>query len=201
MQDRPGRQRDLVPTACTLPSSEVRQLIGTPVSTFRTDEAIRPAAGGQILLACLVPFLLIAPGQNVSVGNRIYRITQLLGLETVEAQDLVAGTTYQLAIRDLAPVAIPAQATAAKGRSDLSQISEEHWTEARRRFEVIQPLLTLPLVSKQLLEQRATVAGVHSTTVYRWLRAYRAEGELSCLLSSKPGPGPGRKKLAREVNY
>ena len=147
----------------------------------------------------MVPFLLIAPGQNVSVGNRIYRITQLLGLEAVQAQDFVAGTTHQLAIRDLAPVADPAQAAPAKGRSDLSQIGEEHWAEARRRFEIIQPLLALPLVSKELLEQRAAVAGVHSTTVYRWLRAYRAEGELSCLLSSTPGPGPGRKKLAPEV--
>src|ERR1044072_4960888 len=53
MQDGPGRQRSLVPTADTLPSSEIRQFIGASVSTFRTDEPIRPATGGQILLACL----------------------------------------------------------------------------------------------------------------------------------------------------
>jgi hypothetical protein len=41
----------------------------------------------------MVPFLLIAPEQNVSVGNRIYRITPLLGLEAVQAQDLIDGTT------------------------------------------------------------------------------------------------------------
>jgi hypothetical protein len=51
MQDCPGRQRNLVPTAGTLPSSEIRQFIGASVPTSRTHKAIRPAAGGQILLA------------------------------------------------------------------------------------------------------------------------------------------------------
>ena len=51
MQDRPSRQRNLVPTTGTLPASELCQLIGAPAPASRAHETMRPAAGGQILLA------------------------------------------------------------------------------------------------------------------------------------------------------
>ena len=51
MKDRFGRQRNLAPTGGTLPVSLSRQFIGAPVPAPQTRETIRPAAGGQILLA------------------------------------------------------------------------------------------------------------------------------------------------------
>jgi hypothetical protein len=48
----PRGQGDLVPTASTLPPL-VHQLVGSPVSALRADEAIGPATGRQILLAGL----------------------------------------------------------------------------------------------------------------------------------------------------
>ena len=148
------------------------------------------------------PFLPIAPGQDISAGNRIYRIKQLLGLEAVLAEDLVAGTMHQLAIRDLAPVDVnplPQAAPGANNCPDLAHIAEKDWAEAQRRFDLIKPLLEFPLVSNELLQKQAAAGEVHPATVYRWLRTYRAEGELSALLSAKPGPGLGQKKLAPEV--
>src|SRR5271157_3995357 len=53
MEDCPSRQRNLVATTGTLPAPEVHQVIGASVPTARTHEAIRPAAGGQVLLASL----------------------------------------------------------------------------------------------------------------------------------------------------
>jgi len=50
MQDCPRCQRNLVATTGTLPTFGF-QFIGTLVPASRTHEAIRPAAGGQILLA------------------------------------------------------------------------------------------------------------------------------------------------------
>src|SRR5215831_19645232 len=53
MQERPGCQRDLAPAPRTLPTSLLHQFIGPTVTTARTDEAIRPAAGCQVLPASL----------------------------------------------------------------------------------------------------------------------------------------------------
>jgi hypothetical protein len=51
MKDRLGRQRNLAPTGGTLPASLSRQFVGAPVPAPQTRETLRPAAGGQILLA------------------------------------------------------------------------------------------------------------------------------------------------------
>jgi len=48
-----GGQRDLVPTASTLPPSLLHQCVGSLMPASRADEAIRPATGHQVLLAGL----------------------------------------------------------------------------------------------------------------------------------------------------
>ena len=54
VKNSPGGQRDLVSTGSTLPPSLVHQFIGSSMSASRTDEAIGPATGRQVLLASLV---------------------------------------------------------------------------------------------------------------------------------------------------
>jgi len=54
VKNSPRGQRDLVPTGSTLPPSLVHQFIGSSMSASRTDEAIGPATGRQVLLASLV---------------------------------------------------------------------------------------------------------------------------------------------------
>jgi len=49
VQDRPSRQRNLVPTTGTLPALELHQSISTPPSTARTHEAHPATADGEIL--------------------------------------------------------------------------------------------------------------------------------------------------------
>lgn len=50
MEDRPGRQRDLVPACRTLPAPLFHHCVRPPVAAPRTQEAIRPATCRQILL-------------------------------------------------------------------------------------------------------------------------------------------------------
>ena len=78
---------------------------------------------------------------------------------------------------------------------DLTHVSEEDWYRARKRLEAIQPLLTAGPVSKQVAKQYAETAGVHVSTLYRWLEAYRKTEQLTALLPEKPGIELGDKRL------
>jgi putative transposase len=78
---------------------------------------------------------------------------------------------------------------------DLTRISEEAWSTARKRLAAIQPLLTGEPVSKETAKQYAETAGVHVSTLYRWLEAYRKTERLTALLPGKCGTEPGQKRL------
>jgi hypothetical protein len=49
--NRPGCQRDLVTAAGTLPPPLIHQVVRSPISAARTDEALGPAAGREVLFA------------------------------------------------------------------------------------------------------------------------------------------------------
>ena len=78
---------------------------------------------------------------------------------------------------------------------DLTRISEEAWSMARKRLAAIQPLLTGEPVTKEVARQYAETAGVHVSTLYRWLEAYRKTEQLTTLLPGKPGIKTGQKCL------
>src|SRR5215471_18355492 len=78
---------------------------------------------------------------------------------------------------------------------DLTHISEAAWSRARKRLAAIQPLLTGEPVSKGVAQQYAQTAGVHVSTLYRWLETYRGTEQLTALLPAKPGSEAGQKRL------
>src|ERR1019366_5358619 len=67
----------LVPTTSALPAPELHQFIGAPVPAARTHEAIRPAASGQILLACFLSGKLrLKLGQSLRKWRARYTIAR-----------------------------------------------------------------------------------------------------------------------------
>ena len=78
---------------------------------------------------------------------------------------------------------------------DLNHISEELWKRARERYAAIQPLLADKPVSRETAKECAQAAGVHVSTLYRWLAAYRATGQLTALLPEAPGVHTGQTRL------
>ncbi len=82
---------------------------------------------------------------------------------------------------------------------DLNQVSEELWNRARERYAAIQPLLVDKPVSKEAAQECGRAAGIHVSTLYRWLAAYRATGQLTALLPESPGVRPGHTRLATNV--
>ena len=82
---------------------------------------------------------------------------------------------------------------------DLNHVSEESWKQARERYAAIQPLLAVKPVSKETAKKCAQAAGVHVSTLYRWLGAYRASGQLTALLPEAPGVRTGHTFLDTNV--
>ena len=78
---------------------------------------------------------------------------------------------------------------------DLTHISEEARSKARKRLTAIQPLLSAEPVSKEVAKRYAESADVHVSSLYRWLEAYRKTEQLTVLLPGKPGSEPGPKRL------
>jgi len=60
----------------------------------------------------------------------------------------------------------------ATGTPDLAAIPDEQWVIAKRRFEVIRPLLEQGDFDASAIVKRAGESTVHRSTLYRWLSAY-----------------------------
>src|ERR1035438_6707073 len=82
---------------------------------------------------------------------------------------------------------------------DLTHISEEAWALARKRFAAIQPLLTGTRIPKEVAREYAQTAGVHVSTLYRWLEAYRTTEQLTALLPEESGVQAGHRRLPAKV--
>lgn len=134
---------------------------------------------------------LPAPGKMVVTSGKIYRITEVLDLETVIGLDVESARSRTLRIADLAP---------AVGGTvmvrDLDTVADEDWKTAQSRYAAIQPLLDRFDVGRREVEARAQEVGINFTTLYRWLKLYRDAGTLDGLMPEKRGVRRGAKKIS-----
>jgi len=151
-------------------------------------------------------FAPVAPGSLVSASGRTYRVTRVLGLGDVLAEDVATRLPERLRVDALVPVpaeaaALPLpEACAGSGSTpDLGAIGEADWEMAQRRFAAIQPLLDDPFRARAAVEVAASAQGVSAATVYRWLRLYLASGHLSALIPRLDGRRRGTRLVRAEV--
>jgi putative transposase len=127
----------------------------------------------------------------VVTSGKIYRITEVLDLETVIGLDVESARSCTLRIADLAP---------AVGGTvmvrDLDTVADEDWKTAQSRYAAIQPLLDRFDVGRREVEARAQEVGINFTTLYRWLKLYRDAGTLDGLMPEKRGVRRGAKKIS-----
>lgn len=141
-------------------------------------------------------FLNISPDAIVESNGKRYTITHVLDLEAVLCKEEETGKQYRLYIRDLNPVtAKPEEETT---DADLATISDAEWSEIRRRYGIIQPLLYGRRTTEGVAEQ-ARSASVHLSTIYRWIDIYERRERLSDLLPAKRSGGRGESRLPPET--
>jgi putative transposase len=140
--------------------------------------------------------LALKPGSEVDYGERRFAIMQVISFETVVARDVETGELERLPIAGLRSISGAEPSVPAP---DLSELDDRDWDEARRRLDLIQPVVDAARLPRSVMSERARDAGVEVTTLYRWARLYRASGLLSSLLPYKPGGGRGKSRLEPAV--
>jgi len=143
-------------------------------------------------------FVNINVGELVCHQRAVYRITQVLDFSSILGINVETGKPSVLRIAELKPF-LGNKIIGPYADYDLEEIGAEEWATAQKRYAVIQPLLTFESQSKQFVEKRAREAKVDTVTVYRWLRRYKDQGDVSALIPMKRGWGKGRARISEDV--
>lgn len=148
-------------------------------------------------------FASITVGTLVSSGNRQYRVTGRVSVDSVLGVDLETQESKRLRIETVTPItdedisALRVQ----KAARDLTAFSESEWAEAQRRFEAIKPLLEDPVRSRACVDAMAAKCDVHAATLYKWLAAYQNANHVSALVPEKRGRKPGSRYLGEQREH
>lgn len=139
--------------------------------------------------------LALKPGTEVLYNERRCRITHVLDLSLVLVTDCETNRVSQAKIADLKPVP-PARAS--KPKVDIHKMPDAAWQAAERRYEIIRPLLEKNNRTRKDVEARAKEFGFDAVTLYKWIKAYEAEGRVTALQKSDRSD-KGTAKLSKEV--
>lgn len=139
--------------------------------------------------------LQLQPGTAVVYQNRLHRITHVLDLDEVLLVDDETNQVSHAKVGALKAVVGNAQAPA---RPDLLQVLDKDWEEAKRRYEIIRPLLDNADRSRQDVTDRGKAFSLHANTLYAWLRRYEDSHLLTSLLP-RTRRDKGTTKLTPEI--
>lgn len=145
-------------------------------------------------------FVQLAPGSLVEAGGTSYQVTHLLGVDSLLARNLDTNTVERLSVDRIRALSKNESAPedAVAGGKDLLLIDDEKWQTAQFRLSVIRPYLESDNPTRELAEELAGNAGVHTATFYRWVERYRQAGHLSGLVPDSRGRNRGQTGLAPE---
>jgi putative transposase len=139
----------------------------------------------------------ISRGAIVQAGGRLFKIIDdTLAFGQVEARDIELGRLERLSITSLEPPVDEVKPTA----PDLSTLDSADVEEARRRLDVIGPLLKLPRRRKSDIEDAMAALEVGKTTLYRWMNDYAHDGRLTSLCPRKRPGGRGKSRLDPDLD-
>ena len=137
----------------------------------------------------------IHKGAAVWCANREYVIVRLIDLSQVLARNLATHALETLAISNLHSPPKSKEQSSQEKDLDLVDVSADDWVEAKRRFELIKPLLAPRKHGDALAHKIAQAENVNVGALYTWRRLYLGSGLLSSLLPFRPEGGKGKSRI------
>jgi putative transposase len=139
----------------------------------------------------------IKPGSMVEYLGTEYKITHILDIESVLAQNPANGDVKKLLIKDLL---VPgSKAEEEQLQPDIAVVPDEDWLIAQERLAHLVPLLSAEKRTRKMVSEAAIKAGVNTVTMYRWMNKYQESMLLSSLLPEDKNGGRGKSRLDKET--
>lgn len=134
-------------------------------------------------------------GSTVYFEGTPYVVSMLVDLEYLLARDIRNHQTQKLRMSDLS---LDAPSVEIAESTPLEAFSDKEMDIAKRRMEIIKPLVYMQGRTSRDVQEIADLHGVHINTVYGWLRLYEPEGLLSSL-APKRRSDAGTNRLSSEA--
>ncbi|MBI5791883.1 MAG: DDE-type integrase/transposase/recombinase [Rhodocyclales bacterium] len=171
----------------------------------------------SVVRSTLTPggFINLAQGAYASYGGRTCKIRRVISLDCVVIQYVDGDETERVHPTELRPVVeaptdkgssseasdegkAAAKTTSASNQTNLDEISDPDWKQAKANLEIIKPLLENPKRTRADVEAVAKANSVNASTIYKWISSYSSTGHVSGLVSAKRGRKKGTKLLSPE---
>lgn len=116
-------------------------------------------------------------GTVFKYNGKEYTLIKVLDLSFVLAKDLKTEEVEKIPISDVEFTEDTEETKTTASKIDSEVIPDKHWEVAKRRLEVIKPLLKPDRTKKEVVEV-ARKNKINSATIYRWIKAYEESGGL-----------------------
>ena len=141
----------------------------------------------------------LQPGSTVRHLGERHEIVSLLNLEEVLARRLTDGESLRLKIAALEPDIEATASRRATRTGSLELIPTEAWSEAQRKFALIEPLLNAEGRARNSIREHSAAVGVSQSNFYRWLKEYDGNGFYGLLRLRRADRGATRLPEAVEA--
>ena len=139
--------------------------------------------------------VFINKGEKVIYNNQFAIITRIIDIDTVSIEEVNSNISHTVNVAELSHTDEFNQIK----EYDLNSLSEKEWELAKKRFDIIKPILSkrgdLNLISTISKKSKVSIP-----SIYRWLKKYDDSGLVSSLANKKRlgGAGKGRLNQAQE---
>ena len=133
-------------------------------------------------------------GSEVWHKNILYIVEHAIDFNLVVVVNKANNMTHTLPINELTHQPDNHTGTFDQTSLDLSNINDMQWEIAKKRFSIIKPLLVKGRTKEQV-NREGKKHGVHSATLYRWIKLYEDSELLTSLLPNKRGSKVGQVRL------
>lgn len=137
----------------------------------------------------------ICVGSEVTVDGRHFAILRYIDLYSVLAVDTATGERLRLEVAAILDALTQHEEEGPRPSSGIEVLSQEEWDLAQHRASLLQPLLKSGATSRQQADDIAKTLGVHTATVYRWVKRLKATGNIVELAKLKPSGGRGKPRI------
>lgn len=114
---------------------------------------------------------------EVLAEGRLGFIVSITDLDALLVRDKKTGQARSVALKDIEPCFASRAET-----SSLEGVSDAKLQVAQKRLEHIQPLIEVPVRTRRMVEARALDVGVHTNTLYHWIKLYEGSRLLTALV-------------------